>query len=520
MGATALNCLTTDAEATTFYGVIFGDDYAINKYPNRQTGVVAIVKSNTSPASPLSITWSVVSKIGYMSLTGLETAPPKQALCAINSKGVFTFLIHFGHKPASSPGLSGPRVYQFNPNGKTMDASFNYKGTGSWSNVTVESAHPVIAGPYWFSPRLQLAYNGQVETLILSFIGSEFNVELSALNEASNTLAYAASWKMNATLYGDKVEDAVIIGDRLYTISKGSFRDHISAFVGSFPILSPVSANTPEGRIIDASAFGAIYQEDLSLGRIDLASSSGSLYALAIRGGYVEKDSDHVLISQTHHIDGAVTLGRPVSISKNFFYYANFVPINGQFALLRAGGRMDAITLAGPSLGKFYSSLTINISDSIDPNFKFEAVRPTGESKTGLIVGVAVAVVVLIGAGIGYFVWRKRSKNRATGAANDVMAAPAPPPKDHAYTQGHSSVQKTEPGTDAGYGAQPPSQTPLAGYIGATPAPPTTATMPAMSGTLGQTYQNPMQDLQLSSHPRPNVVSTGAASHASDAITQ
>ncbi|CAO3568826.1 unnamed protein product [Mortierella alpina] len=49
------------------------------------------------------------------------------------------------------------------------------------------------------------------------------------------------------------------------------------------------------------------------------------------------------------------------------------------------------------------------------------------------------------------------------------------------------------------------SQPPTAGYIGATPAPPTTAATPSMSGTQGQTFQNPLQDLQLSSHPRPNV---------------
>ncbi|CAO3568825.1 unnamed protein product [Mortierella alpina] len=403
MGATALNCVTTDPEATTFYGLIFGDDYAISKYPNRHTGVVALVKSSTSPADPLSMTWSTVSKIGYKSLTGLENAPPEHAFCAINSKSVFTFLIHFGHQSAGSLLPAGPRIYQFNPNGETMDVSFNYKGTGSWSNVTIESTNPVIVHQFWYSPRLQFVYDGPVETLIYSYFNN-FSLELSTLNEATNTLVHAATWNMNATLYGDHFEDGIIIGDGLHTNSEGRLRDHISAY-------------------------------------LRLASCPGTLYVLAVRGGFSKKDSDHVLISQTRYIDGALALAKPVNVSRQFTYYSYFAPINGQFALMRDDDQMDAMTLSGPSLGNFYASISINISDSIDPKFNFEAVQLGGGSKIGLVVGVAAVVVVLVGAGIAYFFWRKRSKNRTTGVAiNNVTAAPALPPKNHAYHQGPSFV--------------------------------------------------------------------------------
>ncbi len=171
---------------------------------------------------------------------------------------------------------------------------------------------------------------------------------------------------------------------------------------------------------------------------------------------------------------------------------------------------MDALTLSGPSLGNYYANISINISDSIDPNFKYEAME---SSKTGLIVGITVAVVVLVGAGIGYFFWRKRSKNRTAQAAEGITAAPALPPKNHPQTHGHSFLQKVEPGTDVGHGARPMAHDQTSGFIGATTAPPTTVT--TASGTQVQTFQNHMQGLQLSSHPRPNVVTTGATADPS-----
>ncbi|KAF9982518.1 hypothetical protein BGZ75_006106 [Mortierella antarctica] len=422
MGGNTFNCLTTDSGATTFYGMIFADDYAISKYPTRQTSVVAVVKSNTNPSSPLSMTWSLVSKIGFESLTGQVTQPNEMAKCAINSKGVFSLLVHFGYRSAGSPGPEGPRIYQYDPNGKTMDASFNYKGAGSWSNVTVDSTDPAITGPHWFSPQLQYVYNGQVETLVLSFLGDEYNVELFVLKEVTNTLAHAATWKM-------------------------------------------------------------WYLED--------------------------EDWDSVLISQTLYVGGAATLGRAVNVSQKFDSYQNFVPVYGQFALMKRDKQMDAITLSGPSMGNFYSNISINISDSMDPNFKFEAEQSSGVSKIGLIIGVTVAVVVLVGAGIGYFFWRKSSKNRAAGVTGDVTAAPALPPKDPSYTQSHSFVQKIEPGTDVGHGGRPMAYGQTTGFTGATTAPPTTVTT-IMPGTQVQTLQEHMHSLQLSNHPRPNVVTTGA----------
>ncbi|KAG0014418.1 hypothetical protein BGZ82_001756 [Podila clonocystis] len=450
MGRLSFDCLTTDADATTFYGMIIADDYAINKYPNRFTKVVAVVKSNTSPASPLSMTWSVVSKIGYESLTGQITQLKYVPRCAINSKGVFSILVHLGFQSSGSSGPVGPRVYQYDPNGKTMDASFNYKGTGSWSNVTVDTVHPTMTGT-WFTPRLQYVYNGQVETLILSFIGDGFNVELGVLNEATNTLAHAATWKMNGTLYGEYPDDALISGDRLYTITEGSSPDH--------PLPFPSTTRDP-----------------------------GS-----------------VLISQTHYVDVAATLRRAVNVSRDIYYKQYFVPINRQFALIKINDQMDAITLSGSSFGNFYSDISINISDSIDPNFKFEAVQSSGGSKIGLIAGVTAAVVVLIGAGIGYFFWRKRSSKRAAGAADDITAAPALPPKDHAYIQGRTLFQKIEPVTDAGYGGRPIAYDQSAGFIGATTAAPTTATT-TVQGPQGQTFQDYMQGFQLSNH----IVTTGA----------
>ncbi|KAF9567291.1 hypothetical protein EC968_003271 [Mortierella alpina] len=502
MGGNVMRCLTTDSGGTTFYGLIFTYDNVNGGYSGLRPSVV-VAKSNNGPANPLSITWSLVSKIGFESLTGLTFFPSGESLCAINSKGVFSFLIDAGSDAPSTYLKSGPRLYQYDPHGKTMDASFNYKGTGSWSNVTI-NAHPSITG-LWLKPRLQYAYSGQVESLIFSFIGNGFDIELAVLNEATNTLAHAATWKMNETLYGDQLSDAIISGDHLFTVSEGS-PFHPLPYVASFPISAQISANTPEGRIIDASAFAGLdwYDNDL---RLDLASSEGTLYVLAIRG-WVLKDmkSDSFLLSETRYAAGATTLGRTVNISQKIDDYSYFVPIKGQFALMTRDEQLDAITLSGASIGNFYSNISINIDDSIDPNSELGA-KSSGESKTGLIVSVTVAVLVLIGAGIGYIFWRKR---RATGTA--ITATPSLPPKDHAHIQGHGFVQKIESVADVGHGSQPTPFGQTAGYIGAAAAPPTT-TATTMSGTQVQYFQNHMQDLQLSSHPRPNVVTTGGTAN-------
>ncbi|KAF9567292.1 hypothetical protein EC968_003272 [Mortierella alpina] len=506
MNGNAMKCLTTDSGGTTFYGMIFAHDYAISKYPSRQTDIVAVVKSNTSPASPLSMTWSLVSKIGLESLTGKVFRPSRKSLCAINSKGVFSILMHFGTElPGSTlPSPSGPRLFQYDPRGKTMDASFNYKGVGSWSNVTIE-AHDSITGR-WFEPRMQYAYNGQVETLIFSVIGLGFDVHLAVLNEATNTLAHAATWKMNTTLYGTLRSDAIISGDRLYLISEGErFPHHPLPYVASFPISAQIPANTPEGRMIEASVFGEITRLDPAL-RLDLATNAGTLYVLA-RKWFVDNES--FFLSQTHNADEAATLGSAISIPQKIDDYLDFVPLGGEFALVTRDDQLDAISLSGPSLGNLYSNISINIIDSVDPNSEYEVVQSSGESKVGLIVGVAIAVLVLVGAGIGYFFWKKR---RATGTAGAASAIPALPPKDLAYTQGHDFVQKIESLTVGDPSDRPITYDHTAGFIGATVAPPTTATT-MMSGTQVQYFQDHMQGLQLSSHPRPNVVTTGGTAN-------
>ncbi|KAF9178745.1 hypothetical protein BGZ50_007510 [Haplosporangium sp. Z 11] len=514
MSGITFNCLTTDTSTTTYYGMALADDYAISKYPSTKTKVIAMVKSNTSPASPQSLTWSVVSKIRFESLTGQNMRPYDLAMCAINSKGVFSLMVHYGFpssgssKPETWP--TGPRLYQYDPNGKKMDASFNYDGTGSWSNVTIDTSDLSITGS-WLHPRLKYVNNGGIETLILSYADDNLNVGLAVLNEATNTFAYAATWKMNDTLYGRYTEDAVIDGNYLYRIAEGSSPDHPLPYVSSFPISSTIPATPPEGRLIDASAFAGINWQNSDL-RLDLAASAGTLYVLAVGGSYTKKDWDSVLISQTPFVGGAATLGKAVNVSQRFFYNQYFVPINdGQFALMKSGDQMDAITLSGSSFGNFYANISINIADSIDPNFKFEVAKPNGRPKVGLIVGVIAAAVVLVGAGIGYFLWRKKFKRHATGAAGAVTAAPALPSKDHAYNQGNTFFQKMELETEVGHDGRPIAYDQTAthpGFIGATVTPLTTATT-TMSGPPVQTFQGHMQDLQFSSHPRPNFVTGG-----------
>ncbi|KAF9949712.1 hypothetical protein BGZ72_008561 [Mortierella alpina] len=489
MSGLTFNCLTTDPGATTFYGVIVADDHATGTVESGFSEAVVVVKSNTNPASPLSVTWTVISKIAYRSLTDLSALPNPVALCAINSKGVLSLLLQFdAHTSKPFIGPAGPRVYQYDPNGKT-DGSFGYTGAGSWSNVTVDETNLIIT-ERWITPQLQYLYNGQVETLILSFV-SNSNVNFVALNEATNTFAHAATWRMN------KLDSVVISGSRLYVISVV----HPFLFASSFPISFPIPANIPQGRIIDTSGFGRMDDWSPKL-QFNLVSSAGTLYVLAYRGSTSKEDPEDCILSQTENIEATTILSRPVKVGHDIISRQYFVPVGGEFALMKdyGQGQVDGITLTVPIFGDLYTNISIDIADSINPVF-FEAVQTRGEIKTGVIVGITAIVLGLVGVGIGHFIWRKRSKARAAGAAGTFAAPPAVPPKDYAHNQG-------EPGTFMGYGRRPVGYEQTSNFVDTIDTSPTTAA-PTVSGPQVQALPGHMQGLQLSSHPRPNVVYTG-----------
>ncbi|KAF9089164.1 hypothetical protein BGX29_012181 [Mortierella sp. GBA35] len=169
MGILDLVCLTTDPDATTYYGFAYANPesdglgtYAGNEYLNS-----ILVKSNSNPASSKNVTWSVASMTSSRSLDKTFNQYYGDIFkysCTVNAQGVFTMFgryqgsIAYGDKDYQITGL------RYDPAG-TMDPSFNFKG-----------------------PALGYANNGASSVLVHAIITEKTNTpKLATVNEATKT---------------------------------------------------------------------------------------------------------------------------------------------------------------------------------------------------------------------------------------------------------------------------------------------------------------------------------------------
>ncbi|KAG0018693.1 hypothetical protein BGZ81_010105 [Podila clonocystis] len=373
MNQIVFDCLVTDPEATTYYGLLLYRDIW-----NIESKVFALLKSNANPSGPENLTWTVASKINFLSLAGQTSAIngtffPYQYSCAVSSKGVFVVLLS---------DYPVPRMFQYDPNGKKMDDSFQHTGPGAWSNATIEVNYPAFKVPS-LNRGLTYINAGAKETLVHSYIYSE-SIYLGVFNEATSTLTHAATWLFLDTMI-------------------------------------PMRYGSLAGVVIDGN----------------------QLYAF-VKTNFPNPKTDAFFVSVTPSAATATVAGECFRVNKNIYSVHIIVPIsNGKFALLRSGGvweRMQAVILTGPSAGLYYDNVTIHVNDSIDESYE----APPAKTNVGIIVGVAAAVVILLGGVIGFIIWRKRSKKRAAAPVETVLVAPDVPSKDGVYSQGIMYFQKVD----------------------------------------------------------------------------
>ena len=192
MGVLDLLCVTTDPDATTFFGLAYAEDYSNTTVANPQYAV--LVKSNTNPSSPGDLNWSVVSMFDGSKLNGYPgSVNSVDTSCTMNALGVFTM---FGRyiSTASFAGTKVPFGIRYNPAG-TMDPKVGYNGRGAWSNVTIKD------GFNWSGPfdRYVLGYtNSSVDAMLVHASLSDTNntITMATLNESTMTLVPMAIWSI------------------------------------------------------------------------------------------------------------------------------------------------------------------------------------------------------------------------------------------------------------------------------------------------------------------------------------
>ncbi|KAG0065137.1 hypothetical protein BGZ89_008580 [Linnemannia elongata] len=509
MGVLDIICLTTDPDSTAFYGFAYADSNDCNFRRGSCTNYV-LVKSNTNPTSGSTVTWSLVSKINNKNMTGNPIYIYNTRFsCAINAQGVFTM---FGWTYYLDR-LAIPFGVRYDPAG-TMDAKYNFQGSGAWMNVTIDQAYNWTGS----TNKHTLGYvnNGVTTDLVHAVIsGDGNNIYVAKVDESTKTLTAAGNWALNATMHG--VIKAMGIGNNhLYTFGESSsFNASLCSgyfCLTGFPLVT-ISPTTPVGKIYNASQVYQTYKTPAAI----LYTYQNTLTLIA-----AQSDSPPSTIYKINDPENANSTGLPVA---NFTNAATnmdfFVPLGDgtsptSFALMKQNGLMYVF---GNDNGARYTREInkVNITDSvgIDPNPgnpSSDSASSEGDSPSmGVVIG-AVVGVVLLG---GLILWLTRRARTADTAKATTTAVDKPVPPFPPLNTTNHYVYPQQPGQTGGH-YYPSGQYPAATTYPLGQSVPTTILPMAPITPVPQhhqTYLDQIQALQLSTHPRPSFAITAAGEH-------
>ncbi|KAK5822327.1 hypothetical protein F5H01DRAFT_410631 [Linnemannia elongata] len=490
MGALDLICVTTDPDSTAFYGFAYADSYDCS-YGYCSNNV--LVKSNANPTSGSSLTWSLVSKISSRNMTSVASYIfDAKFSCAISAQGVFTM---FGWTRGGM--YSGPNSafgVRYDPAG-TMDAKYNFQGSGAWMNVTIDLAYNWTGS----TNKHTLGYvnNGVTTDLVHTVIsGDGNNIYVAKVDESTKTLTAAGNWALNKTIHGEVISMG-IGNNHLYTF--GSYPSYMGrAFLTGFP-LATISPTTPVGKFYNAS----VVSDPQYARGVYLYTYQNTLTLIVAKYEFLTST-----IYKINDPDNTNSTGLPVA---NFTNTATnmdfFVPLGDgtsptSFALMKQFGKLYAF---GNDNGYRYTreinKASITDSVGVNPNpskpSSGSSSSQDDSSSTGVVIG-AIVGVVLLGGVIVWLTRRFRTADTAT-ATNTAANKPLPPVPPLNNTNNY--VYPQQPGQTGG-----PNYYNLPGQ----PAPTTILPMAPITPApqQHQTYQDQMLALQFSSHPRPNYVTT------------
>ncbi|KAK3808075.1 MAG: hypothetical protein J3R72DRAFT_464608 [Linnemannia gamsii] len=512
---TALKCVTTDAAATTFYAFAHDRSYDSVYTVNSKVYEAILIKSNINPASPDSLTWSVVSRINSRSLAGDfdDVKNPGEYSCAINAQGVFTLL------GRDSGYIGTPFGVRYDPTA-TMDPKFNFRGPGGWMNITIHSNYN---WPSSYKEQTLGYVNSGGGSVLVHAIRTSSLFNIATLNEETKTLTGVASWPQNLPNYS--TTKAITIGnDQLYTFASALI--NIDVYLYSYP-LSTITAIPPIRKsfstIQTANCHSSSTPYIYTLGR--------SLVLICDQSAYRDFPSTLYTIADPNVAD---SVGAPESFNLDITYMNSFVPIG-----TGAGQSSFALTLKSTSsflsessykmqaFGKdaagsrFLQSISnVDVSDPVGINPNPSPSPPVsggsggrgGESSSspsGAIAGAVAGVVALVALVTFLVLLRRCNNNRAT----IIEAEPDKDKTIHTIVTSNY-VHPLPPGQNGGPDYyNPPGQHPAAPFPEGAPASDTIlpmAPITPLTPQQHQTLQEQMQTLQFPTHPRPNFVTTSS----------
>ncbi|KAK3830447.1 MAG: hypothetical protein JOS17DRAFT_746408 [Linnemannia elongata] len=416
MGVLDLLCVTTDPDATTFFGFAYAEDYNTTVVKPQYA---VLVKSNTNPSSPGDLNWSVVSMFDGSKLNGYPgSVNAVDTSCTMNTLGVFTMIGQY-NSTASFVGTKVPFGIRYDPAG-TMEPRFGYDGRGAWSNITVKE------GFNWSGPfnRYALGYtNSGADAMLVHASLSDTNnaITMATLNESTLTLAPMAVWNVNATIHGRSIRTLAIGNGHMYTFGPVPDRYLSPTYLTGLP-LETVNPTIPIGTIYNTSAFSGynfmtvrcyytpkpfMYVNHGSLTLVCGGEHEGMYYPSVL---HTIKDlSTSLIVSPAVEFDADVI---------NMDYFVPIGPGSGAstFALIRRYKEMYAF---GNDNGFRYTHLikAVNVTDPVRSNPNPPPLpRLTPESSSALsaggISGITVGVIMVI-AGVVFLLVRRYRNHRS-----------------------------------------------------------------------------------------------------------
>ncbi|CAO3566936.1 unnamed protein product [Mortierella alpina] len=359
-----------------------------------------LVKSNPNPSPDLSdISWSVVSVSNRDGLNLLDSL----SACYIHPTTKAFSVLSVRSKTEKGYGdlEDSVRGVQYQPKADG--------GGGSWTNITVAPGSPLfewkdsVTSQY---PYTQLYKPSDSENLMFAtanpYVANPNSAKpdtkfwIASMDPSDLVMKQKPSpWLYDPALYGD-LKEITFADDALYFYAStySNFTLGIVPISGDTLAASPLAAST-----FDLKTYNTIcgtFTTKMSITPV------GANLALQCRGGPV------FLFDGKSKTISNVSLSTAIS-NELFLSPVLTMPGSVPFLLSASTSGLYSLPISGPSVGKWFNTKIITIPASALENLTPAGSGPGSSSKTGLIVGVVCAVLVLIMGGLGFIWHRKRS---------------------------------------------------------------------------------------------------------------
>ncbi|KAG9069819.1 hypothetical protein KI688_009144 [Linnemannia hyalina] len=477
-----LDCVATQQDTGTIYGIATASG-------NDSNGIydtyVVLIKSNASPANLKSLKWSIVSTTPALDLSYFYPKFPTVD-CAVSSKGEFIALFPNFELPTTKT----PTI----PMGVRYDPVSN-----SWSDIR---GLPLYGWNSETQHQLFYTTGNGVESLV-HLVTDEFGavVRLGTVDTATNMLQLANIWKYVGYLFFK------CLRQRLFTSGPNQLYTHIDQedTIKSFPLASAVTASYtstlafPEHATFQTNRF--------------FSGTRGNLTTFVAAMGILDEESIYTIErdsngswsqTTTHNITGVDTDGE-FQVHQNMITAGGRLPGQEPFAVAVSTNGLYELQLFGPSAGNLSGPIGVTVPSSSLYSARLPPAIPKSPGLTraeefGVIVGAFVVAV--------FFVWgwkkmrnqRKKEKEKAKAATMEGGGGGG----GEAYMMGVVPETHTAPEVAINITTSDNSQ--RGGSPSASAPPPSATGSPQPSPAY--TYQDEVQELEFSRHPRPNIVTS------------